>query len=341
VVLTAGVTKLMLSGSAEVRHISMVRMRTDTNQPARVLSRFGIYLPEDRTASPAPVTLTKRDTSAAAWITPFTIDPGLITGNVALRDTKYEVPIQGEDAGESVEVGIPFRSTLKKLQADWTGDAGGRLSGKPILVADERRILGKLVNNTGRDLRDVLMVFRDPLGSENPRLQDQVIYLRVWTKGSTIDLSDLWIKGKPTIPEALLLPLTSDVKRGSWSSAQKWIFDELRSSGLTNPNFDDSDREYRRSFPIVSLFDSMTPMTNTNQNTDRVEILRRGVRGWEVSGPLGAGAMVILAHSANDDIPLPMEVDGEKPQASGRTFFQFIMPLDLSQVSGPTTQPTQ
>jgi hypothetical protein len=51
----------------------------------------------------------------------------------------------------------------------------------------------------------------------------------------------------------------------------------------------------------------------------------------------------VIGQSNDDDIPLPLTVEGQKPVGSGTTFWQFVVPLDRSQVNQlpATSQPVE
>jgi hypothetical protein len=56
VVLTLGVVRLMLGGSAELRHVSLARVWCGPgDEPAHVFTRLGIYLPQDRSDAPVAI----------------------------------------------------------------------------------------------------------------------------------------------------------------------------------------------------------------------------------------------------------------------------------------------
>src|SRR5205085_4984504 len=102
---------------------------------------------------------------------------------------------------------VPFRSTLKKLQARWSGDMPFGVGGQPKLVAKPKEafdlISGTLVNQTGAELRNIYIAFHDP------RQGDWMLYVPQWTssgKDSTIDLGDLFL-------HAAMLPLPGQEKQ--------------------------------------------------------------------------------------------------------------------------------
>jgi hypothetical protein len=340
--LTVLLGRLVLQGDAEVRHVSLVRARSDGSTPARVQSRFGIYLPEDRPDT--AITLTQRDPSGPAVITPLVKDARHTQEKPNIRDSRYTVPIVNEDVGESVTIEVPFRSTLKKLSAEWTGPPAGRVAGLPRLIPGAARLAGSLSNNTGRDLANVLLVFDYPLEVGSRKY---VLYQRLWPNGQTLDLSVAMTNASRKLGEDGSLALDDqNGSAGDLASASEWLYRGFRSGMSFDPDaarWDDSSRGYRQSFPIASLFSILPPMQNPNADINRSEIIRRGVRDWDMSHVVSAGALLVIGQSNDDDIPLPLTVEGQKPVGSGTTFWQFVVPLDRSQVNQlpATSQPVE
>ncbi|HEY0007886.1 MAG TPA: hypothetical protein VGB55_04095, partial [Tepidisphaeraceae bacterium] len=346
--LTVAVTRIVLRGSAQIRHLSLVRMRADTEQPARVLSQFGIYLPQDR--PDAPVTLTHRSEEGQTTLTPLVSHPAFNGSNTTPRDSSYTVSLPSDDTGEAVTLAVPFRSTLKKLQADWTGQFNhptsatpsnitGRISGKPILLTQSNApIGGQLSNNTGSRLTDVIMLYRYPaqvdLLNGQVRTLDRLLYMKVWENGQTIDLSDIHTRANNKLDEDGGLRLREDLKRGEWINLVNGFYiNKLRTEIMANNiAFDDSNNGFGTSFVVASLFDMLPPMVNEPDRQGRSEIMRIGVRQWDVSGAVAAGGMVILAQTERAPCPLPLTVDGAPPEGTGHTFWQMILPMDRSQI---------
>jgi hypothetical protein len=335
--LTVGITQLVLRGSAQIRHVTLVRSLADSGEPGRVQSRFGIYLPQD--TSGTPITLSKRDTAGPTTLTPLVTHYRFAGGDsVPLRDSRCAVPLPGEDAPEETTLDVPFRSTLKKLQADYTGPVPGRISGKPVLTTDPRApLVGQLFNNTGRDLSSVLMVFRYPQYVDTASGQvssvDLVLFLRTWEAGKTVDLKDLFARADNKLEDGVL-KLDDDLQWGRWQSVidgfyAKYLRTQTFGSGIAA---DDSGSDYPYSFFVASLFDMMPVMTNLPQQSGRSELMRIGVRQWDVSGAVASGAMVVLARTPRSPVPLPLTVDGYAPEGDGQTFWQSIHPIDHSRI---------
>jgi hypothetical protein len=100
---------------------------------------------------------------------------------------------------------------------------------------------------------------------------------------------------------------------------------------------------------MLSLFDRIRPRENTmgtgGYNTDRVEIIRRAAREFDVSGLVASGHLVILATSgkpgavAGSPLPFLMDVQGERVTGTGTTFYQFALPLARNELPPPWAKP--
>jgi len=340
--LSVGITTLLLRGGAKVAHESLVRLRGDGTEPAYVRTHFSIYLPRDERAA---IALTDRDTTALpAAITPLVIDPKY-NGyqKVDERDSRYAIPVEADDAGEVTRIDVPFRSTLKRLQADWAGSSNGRINGSVKFSPDGGSLVGQLSNNTGQTLTNVVMVFRRPGVPSQSMALDQVLALREWKNGLTLDLAKEWANA-----ESRPIQLSSGnggiqlfgldkPRRGSWQWAVNWLYEDFRHSSMgmnTGVPMDDSGSGYGRSFVLASLFDRCWPLANPGNEHVRVDIKRFGVRQWDCSGAVAAGALVVLGQ-ADSPIPLPLTIDGDPPVGGGHTFFQGIIPIDQTGFNTP------
>ncbi|HEX8323863.1 MAG TPA: hypothetical protein VF595_08100, partial [Tepidisphaeraceae bacterium] len=229
----------------------------------------------------------------------------------------------------------PFRSTLKRLQADFSARRTGGLNGQIVLDGQATVPTGRVSNDTGHDLSDVIVILSNP----DSRRGDEVLALPEWKKGQTIDLEKAWkaadtklvqlTSGRPGLP----LFGSNVAVAGRWTDAVAWLYEDLRArtaiNAISGSAWDDSQRGYGRSFPLVSLFGRCPPMTNALNESTRTDLTRHGVRGWDVSPAVAAGAMVVLG-KATGPLPLPLTVDGETPGGTGDTFFQAVLPIDRS-----------
>ena len=333
--MTLAISALVLRGDSKVSHVSLVRLRGA--EPARVLSNVGVYLPKDKRVD---ISVPQTAGGPPASITPFAVDPELNKREATPRDSSYEVPIvSGDTESGNVAISVPFRSTLKKLQTDWTGPLQSGIGGKPVLLDSVTEpIDGRLTNDTGRDLAGVVFIFRD---GRDPF--DHVLAIPEWKKGDSVDLKAVWNSAERKLSQLSgnrsgLNLFPGKPVRGRWADAAVWLLDDLRPGAMgTDAKFDDSPDaggQYTRSYPLVSLFARCPPMTNATDETKRADVIRRGVRQWDASPAVAAGALVVIAKSGGP-LPVPLTVDGETPEGDGRLFYQAVVPLDRTAANTP------
>jgi hypothetical protein len=384
--LTVGVVRLVLRGDASVHHLTLVRMIADGRSDdgsmpmsrAIIDSRIGLYIPRDYSnpGQGAPVALEGNDKNALSYVTPFSIHPA---HNPSSTDfpayLEYDVPVRDAPLTEQVLVKVPYRSTLKKLQAHWVGrveggvevavgKAGGFDASKPKLLplgnkrtGQRGTISGLLTNKTGVGLAHVYFVFNYPPLFEGGRMVDQILSMPTWKNGETKDLGYEWVNsfGLPsgTVGEknvatpggGNLYAISGFIVGYTGLGASDWAmfwYSGLHASTM-NDQFNDARSEYVRAFPMLSLFQRVAPAQNVT-GTDRVEVLRRNAREFDVSDLVAAGQLVILATAGapgaidHSPLPYPLDAEGDRMLGSGTTFYQFAMPLDRSELPKPYTK---
>ena len=370
--LTVGVVKLVLRGDAALHHVSLVRMlpagRTDDGKPksrAVVDSGIGLYIPRDYSGAGngAPVTLLNNDPSSLSYLTPYSIHPahqGNTTDFPAYLE--YEVPFRDTPLSDPVSIKVPFRSTLKKLQAHWAGELPGGIEidpaaegldrNKPRVLTSEKgkHISGKLANRLGVDLVHVYLAFNSPASPFSADV-DKVLYLPSWPDGRSIDLgyeynnaallqppSQPKMPGRATPGGGNVRSIVAPLSILQW--AEHW-YAEL-GTGLTGNTSSDIRTRYISASPVLSFYDRLRPMVNADGSSNRVEFLRRAAREWDVSELIAAGQLVIIAQvgkngAATEDnpIPFPMEVENSAVTGTGSSFIQYALPLDRSALPKP------
>lgn len=340
--LTVVVVRVTLRGDPELRHASLVRIVG--NEPAVVYSRFGLYIPRDGTQQ---IELKDMAPGSMAAISAFGIHPQHLDSANVPNDPgpEYTVMVRDADSQEPASVRVPYRTSLKKFEADWTGNAGGRVEGSARLLASGGMIEGTLTNGTGKTLRNIYIAFRYPQPNAD---QDWILFMPRWDAGITINLNEKFsserLKAAPVYDDKSPTPERGGEIVGQLRNYwQMYWYAKLtdRSLGLGERRYDDfSGGGVRASIPLLSFFSRLQPTENQSGVTpSRFELLRRGARRYDVSAAVGAGSLVVVAQS-DDNVPLPMpiEVEGRRVAGSGLTVFQFILPLDSSAV-GATTQP--
>jgi hypothetical protein len=395
--LTVGVVRLVLRGEPEVHHVSLVRMLGEApaedgtpRSRAIVTSRIGLYIPRDGLQQ---VALLDNDKDAVSYVTPYSIHPQHQAGSTDFPAyLEYEIPVRDTPLADAVSIGVPYRSTLKKLGARWVGHVSGGIevkpgdaANRPHLVATDKKIQpppgpdgkappaislgtinGVLVNRTGVDLANVYFVFNYPQTESSPDA-DVILYYPEWAQGKALDIgyefnnretanlpvpntnSQIGLTATPTDGKKRAIRGTINSPSGQASNDwATWWYGGLKASSVSD-QFDDSRGDYIRSFPMLSLFDRIRPQENTSGingfNSDRVEVVRRAAREFDLSGLVASGQLVILATGgkpgaiASSPLPFPMEVQGDRVTGSGTTFYQFALPLARNELPPPWAKP--
>jgi hypothetical protein len=328
--LTVLLVRVTLRGEPQLRHISLVR--SAAGEQNLVKSRFGLYIPRDGTQR---VELKDMAPGTVAAISAFGIHPQYLIKAPDDPGPEYTVAIREPSTDEPVAINVPYRSTLKKFDADWTGTAAGRIDGSAKLL-ESRYIEGVLTNRTGHRLKNIYIAFKYPQASTAGGSDDFVLYLPRWENGAALDLqrevnfdSDGNRLGFANIDQH-----TPERGRKLFNSIRifwgpYWL-GRLRGGSFTDEKRDDWQQNVRTSIPVLSLFERIPPARNNrNEAPSRFELWRRGGRGYDVSAAVGAGALVVIAEADGPTpIPLPLEVEGENVTGQGSTVYQFVLPLD-------------
>jgi hypothetical protein len=160
-------------------------VRAATGEPAYVYSRFGLYIPRDGVQQ-IELKGMAPDTSAA--ISAFAIHPQHLEGAPEDPGPEYTVMVRDAASAEPAIIRVPYRSTIKKFEADWTGDISGRVEGSAKLADFSRHIDGTITNGTGRRLKNIYIAFRYP-GGGSQNEGDWILYLPTWDPGVSLDLA--------------------------------------------------------------------------------------------------------------------------------------------------------
>lgn len=241
------------------------------------------------------------------------------------------------DDPQPVRIEVPYRSTLKKLQAQWVGDIQGGVAGRPELVSSDQGFIGQRVTNqTGADLKNIYFVFNHlySIDGEVSSL-DWVLRVPEWKKDETLDLYNEFNNFANNI-----IQTTNTSKKNQKGRIQDWAEHWAKgygSSGMfgqADTRGDDFDsHQDRKSFVIMSLIDRLPPDKNTEDH-QRIDYLRRGGHDLNMSPAIAAGELVILAESKESDrpLPFPLLVEGDKVAGEGVILYQFVLPLDRSRM---------
>jgi hypothetical protein len=233
-----------------------------------------------------------------------------------------------------VKVSIPFRSTLKKLQARWIGDLQASPTGTVKL--DNNLLAGTLTNQTGIDLANVYFVYHPENGS------DLVLYTDAWAKNESLDLGKKFQKarvvGSSNSEVKEIRGFLNDWARDTWYPTFTNTTGYLGNNENRGDDFTDPSRLGRVTFLMMSLVDRLPPDKTTYNNSSgggglqhaRIDIQRHGGHDLNVSAAVDAGELVILAEARDRDrpLPFPLDVNGSKVAGEGVVLYQFIVPLE-------------
>ena len=351
-VLTVLVVKLVVRGSPELAHLTVVR--TAPGEAPIAFSRFGLYIPRD---GEQEIKLPDVSPKEVSYITAYPEHPAHLAGDIEFpAQIPYVVPTRDANSDDPVSISVPYRSTLKKFSARRIGRVDGEIQGKAKLSkGDGYAVLeGTITNGTGRKLRNIYIVYNDPEQDD-----DVVLFFPALEKSASIDLkadfdnkvkfidlpSDNTLGGQPDQRIKLRGTIARPGIDNGWS--RYWYGNSseqpLRNSSMNVMGYDDSGREVAKSFPMMSLFQRLPPMKNFNlrQAPDRSEILRRAGRYLDVSNEVAAGRLVVLAEADGQaELPFPLEVEGEKIAGHGKIYYQCALELEhVGSTALPTTQP--
>ena len=341
--LTVGVTRLVLRGPEELAHLSVLRAGREA--PRRVVADLGLYIPRDGAQR---LTLDDGAAGTRPVLTAFVPPPDPIAamGGTRTNPISYTVrldpPTEDEAAGlegEAAVVDIPYRSTLKKLEATWAGLAVPGIEGRPKFERGARFPTGQMLNTSGYDLRNVYLCYRD-----RDRDAVMVLWLPAWRNGQTLPGLER-VYGREAEARPKLVSRRASAGAGpprdapvygtlanDWA-ANFWFLDgglRRTSTGMTR-EFDDFGQPVRATPVMLSLYPLLPPMRNaTPQSPDATVLQRRGVRDWDASAAVSAGHLVVIADAANVPAPLPLEVEGGEVGGDGQVVAQFVVPLDRS-----------
>lgn len=344
--LTVLLVRVVLRGSPEIHHSSLVRMVNGQEpQPALVFSRVGLYIPRD---GDQRVSMSNTSNQFISYITPMAVNPAYVPDNQFPANLDYRVPVREDGATTPPAIDVPFRSTLKKLQARWAGDISAGIRGNNVRLKSVPSpsardfITGTLDNLTGIDLKNIYIAFHYP-GQKS----DYLLYVPKWPSSGTeahIDLGKAWADarqlsflGYVADQGQLVTPDPSHVYRGELQ--ERWAYYWYGVLGKGQDRFDDWTTEMPVSVPMLSFFDRIQPSKKSKDsgtaNLSALALLRRGARRWDMSPALEACELVVVAQADKRPLPFPLQVNGDPVGGEGTVIYQFALPMDHSSADDP------
>jgi hypothetical protein len=327
--LTLGLVRILIRGKPELRHLTTVRINQADNLPAHVVSRLGLYVKADgyRELSIAGI-----DPKAHNSLTAFPLNERLASDLLLVKAPKsYDAGPRTPAGSEPVAtLSLPFRTSMKRVRADWTGPLPMTLDGT-IRVDNRLFLSGKVRNLTGVNLADVHFVFRREQSRGN--FVDMVLHVPRWNAGDELDLARINAPDRSETGDNITLNDQQGVndkepRRGGLLT--DWMpiwYRGHRVSAISSTEVQNMTASYSDSFYILSLFNRLRPMSNPPGDVNRAELRRSGVRDMDISNALMAGRLVVIADSSDTPMPIPFSIDGDPAGGSGRTLYQFVLPL--------------
>lgn len=333
--LTLGVVRLVLRGEPKLKHVTLARIDCTGATPTRVMSRIGLYIPRDGNRE---ISLPAGE-GLANFLVPLPAHPKFIdNGVLVVAPLAYDIRITDESLS-APEIAVPYRSTLKRLLAEYSGGAIGRLEGDVTPLASRELIDGALRNATDFDLKNVYFAFRQQLGEA---VVDQVLYVRRWNKGETLDLGTVFNPAGADDLQAMTVRPGVRIEAGErWRGDIAAWADHVWHVGLVTDALTgmaaDFGRDVPHSVPLLSFFGRIPPMERFEADDSRTELLRSGLRDFDASAALAAGKMIVVAQVDNVPIQsiLPLSVDGDLVNGAGRLIVQFFVPMNNAALAAP------
>ncbi|HQY88921.1 MAG TPA: hypothetical protein PK402_09690, partial [Tepidisphaeraceae bacterium] len=182
---TLVLVKLLVRGPPDMRHISLVRIDQINNNPAMIRSRIGMYIPRDGTQQ---ITLGPGKSAA---LLPYLSHPNF-TDQTSLvpRPIPYDVPSAAHDPklDQPAELDLPYRSSLKRVEARWQGSNLARIDGSLSMTTRDPFVEGKLTNRTGIELKNIYFAFTYKWSTG---WKDYVMFVPKWAVDETIDIAPI------------------------------------------------------------------------------------------------------------------------------------------------------
>jgi hypothetical protein len=289
------------------------------------------------------------------------LDPKSIS--VPYRSTlkKFEVEWIGKPPGLSggIDGEVKLANDIPFVNGDLFNNTGHDL--RMVYFVVEYPLASEVLNN----------------GKTEEVSEDLVLYVSFWPKGGKVSLtrqfgrlvdggaSHVTARDKSGDYVKLSDPLNPNnpvifqgrIQHDTRLPSDNWMDVWYDRSGFRNTQGYVDNREYSEkdplspnSFPILSFFDRLPVSRNklkSNykmeiESNDRANFLRRGVREYDISNAISGGSMAIIAVSATreEELPFPLEVQGDLIKGKGVIYYQFVVPVDRSAVNkAPTSQP--
>lgn len=259
------------------------------------------------------------------------------------------------DARSPDRADVPVRSTVKQLQADWSGGPrwemprpirpAATVAQQPIestsddaprLWLDEnRRPRGMLTHKLPGVLENVVVFVvagQRPLNAREPQLsaQAQAFKISAWGPGDTLDLSKLGVAEKPTSAETFLDNLISSGR----------LFDDVTNRMSATPG------GLTEQMNALAFFTQLGPpdFRSTGAGGRAQPVAQRAAaHGWDLGRWFTQPCIIIVGQLGIDkglESPVPITLDGRAVPLTGRTVVRWVYPLDAAPPKYPAIEAT-
>lgn len=324
------VSSLLRLENEDLRHRTFVAGTVGDNE-AMVLSYMGVFAPTNDY-----VTLGLPESAGLSYLAPLN-EPSVQDMQTFADPQSYYLPRDprsGNDSGSTL-IRVPFRSTLKKIQARWVGPLGGtfevtsaagikkdRSAGEMITPL---QIEGTLVNRTAYEFTHVMFValsddIRDYISPSS------IFDLRgSWRPGQPIVLERDTTRRKPTLKEILdatvqAIPSKGPVGGygGGFAPASPLKSNEENKADTVMP---------------IDLLNILLDMRDGELLTEngRAEFERQLTRQFDRSAALRATRLMLIATAGGDGqnavLPLNLRVGDKTLRGTGQVTFAYMIPV--------------
>lgn len=337
----------------EVKHLTFLDVIAKTpdqqndlsivNEP-RAVSYFSVYFPGYGQTSLRIDSEPGRRDLLRSWTPP---DVPIKTFSNADR---YAV-----DLREPATFDIPKRSTASMFQADWLGplDSNWQMirPTTPIRVtmtgSNEDMITGVLTHNLPATLEDVTLIWVQnnrvatrTYGTENDQ---EGVWIPEGKSGHMSNLGHMWklagnFRWDAGIPVNLQITLESAQQGGRATRLErtietKYVDPEANRGFASAQALVGSRQDY---LEMLSFFQQLTPPTylrNPRDTQDVPSVFLYRKLGWEhdLSEWFTRPCLIVMGTLRNSELPIPLEIDGDRPNSEGLTIVRWIYPLDLEE----------
>jgi hypothetical protein len=331
VLAASGLAMLVVSAfrleRVDMKHQTLVMGTANAVGDVSLVSYYGIFAPVE-----GQVQLALPETAGLAYLAPF-------CPQVEKVEQYADPQTYVMDNTSLLSLKVPFRSTLKKMQARWTGPLKMEFDVTGLEVKQGGRdakgwlpptIAGQIINKTGYKLHDIEVIIPGdasvPDGKGvNDVIPDAIASINELKDGETFELAGAeskMLNGLPNYPGAL----------GKYVAATARRYASEHATGMSGSiRLDPSDEGLsREAYPVdfLNVFlehRAAQPLTSE----DRMEFERQLTRLMDRSKNWRTSRAIVIAHAGSEAegvaSPLPVSVAGREVRGSGEILFTWVV----------------